>query len=295
MAKILDRMKQLFVIGFIAVFFAACSKDEKTVETGVPAITVQNIAYATADPLENMDVYLPAGRTATSTNCVVVIHGGSWSSGDKADMDSALNAFRLLLPNYATFNINYRLANGSTIVSSNQMDDVNAAVNFIVTKASEYKVNANKIIIVGASAGAHLGMLKAYKYNSDGRVKAMIDLFGPTDLSWMYNSQPYYLSLTQAVLTNFMGTTQPANPTLYQMASPINFVSAAAPPTQILHGTADSIVPVRESQRLNVALQTANVTHEFITIAGGGHGTWDNASWTNAYAKMTAFIKTYVP
>ncbi len=288
-------MKQFLSVGFIILLLASCSKTDTTTPATVASADMKNVAYASADPLENMDVYLPAGRSATTTNCMVVIHGGSWSSGDKADMDSALSAFKPLLPNYATFNINYRLANGSTIVSSNEMDDVNAAVSFIVSKAAEYKVNANKIIIVGASAGAHLGMLKAYKYNTDGRVKAMIDLFGPNDLTWMYLNQPYYLSLTQAVLTNFMGTTQPANPLLYQMASPINFVTAAVPPTQILHGTADSIVPISESQRLNAALQTAGVTHEFITVAGGGHGTWDNAQWTNAYANMTAFIKTYVP
>ena len=289
-------MKKAFVaIGFVFLL-ASCSKSDNvnTPETVVASET-KNVAYATTDPQEKMDVYLPAGRSTTNTNCIVVIHGGSWSSGDKADMDSGITALRPLLSSYAVFNINYRLANGTTVLSAEQINDVNAAVDFIVSKATEYKVNANKIVMLGASAGAHLAMIKAYKYNADGRVKAMVDLFGPNDLTWMYNNQPYYLLFTQAVLTNLMGVGQPANPALYQAASPINFVTATAPPTQILHGTADSIVPISESQRLNVKLNTASVTHEYIAYTGGGHGTWDTPTWTNAYGKMAAFIKTYVP
>ena len=160
-------MKKAFVaIGFVFLL-ASCSKSDNvnTPET-VAVSETKNVAYATTDPQEKMDVYLPAGRSTTTTNCIVVIHGGSWSSGDKADMDSGITALRPLLSSYAVFNINYRLANGTTILSAEQINDVNAAVDFIVSKATEYKVNANKIVMLGASAGAHLAMIKAYKYNA---------------------------------------------------------------------------------------------------------------------------------
>ena len=57
-----------------------------------------------------------------------------------------------------------------------------AAINLIISKSAEYKINANKIVLLGVSAGAHLALLQAYKNNSSGRIKAVVDLFGPTDL-----------------------------------------------------------------------------------------------------------------
>lgn len=291
-----NTMKKIFFVIAVSIIVASCSKTDSVLPvTTVAELNTKNVAYATADPLENMDVYLPAGRSSATTNCIVVIHGGSWSSGDKTDMDSGIIALRPLLPAYAVFNINYRLANGTTILADQIVDDVNKAIDFIVNKSGEYKINANNIAIVGASAGGHLGMLKAYKYNADGRIKAMVDLFGPNDLTWMYTNHPFYLSLTQALLKNYIGLQQPVNPTLYQNQSPINYVTTAAPPTQILHGTADSVVPISESQRLDAKLYTKGVVHEYIAYTGSGHGDWDKPTWTNAYIKMAAFIKTYVP
>ncbi len=287
-------MKKLFAIVLFAFVFVSCKKSggDALLDASIAA-DIRNVPYGT-EALQNMDVYLPPNRSATTTNCVIIIHGGSWSGGDKADMDSAITAMKPLLANYATFNINYRLAATNNNIHPTQSNDVNAAINFIVSKANEYQINANKMVIVGASAGAHLGMLKAYKENTDGRIKAIVDLFGPNDLTWMYISHPLP-AFSQSVLINYLGVTQPANPTLYQQASPINFVTSTAPPTQIFHGTADQVVPISESQRLQTKLQSLGVTNQYHTYTGAGHGDWSTTIWADVFLKASNFIKTYIP
>jgi acetyl esterase/lipase len=288
-------MRKWISLFAIITIFASCSKtDVNLTSETVTALDMKDVPYATVSPFEKMDVYLPAGRSAAATNCLIVIHGGGWNAGDKADMNASISAMKPLLPNYATFNINYRLANSSSTVHPAQMDDIDAAIDFITSKATDYKVNANKIVLIGASAGAHLALLKAYKQNSNGKVKAVVDLFGPTDLFWMYYNHPF-LALTQSTLINFLGVSASDNPSAYRNASPINFVTANVPPTLILHGQDDFIVPIRESDSLKAALQNNGVAHQYVIYPNAGHGDWSSATWTDAYGRIASFVKTYVP
>lgn len=70
-------------------------------------------AYGT-DATQKMDVFLPEGRSTATTKVVVLIHGGSWSSGDKSDFTDYFDTLKKRVPGYAIFSINYRLATGTT-------------------------------------------------------------------------------------------------------------------------------------------------------------------------------------
>lgn len=282
----------LTVIAF-ASFLVSCKKstDTDNGSTAVAELTLTDVAYA-ANAKQNMDVYLPANRSTTSTYILIMVHGGAWSDGDKTDFNTYITDLKPLLGNYAIFNINYRLANGTNVLVPQQTDDINAAFDFITNHAAEYKVNTSKIALMGASAGAHLALLKAYKANADGRIKAMIDLFGPSDMAWMYNNHPVP-AITQPLVAAAVGGTPTTNAAAFTSAGPINFVTAMAPPTIIFHGTADPVVPISESDRLKVKLQTMGVTHTYITYTGASHG-WTGPNLTDTYNKAVAFIKQYV-
>lgn len=289
----MKKFKQTIVLISITVVFFACKKND-TVITGnpVPELILTDVAYATTSTQQKMDVYLPADRSTATTYAVVMIHGGSWSGGDKSDFNTNIPELRQLLGNYALFNLNYRLANGSTILLQQQTDDINTALDFITTKASEYKINTSKLAYMGASAGAHLALLKSYKFNTDARIKATVDLFGPTDMAWMYNSHPIP-SLTQPVIVNVMGGTPANNATGYTNGSPINFVTATSPPTIIFHGTIDPVVPISESSKLQAKLLLNGVANQYVTYTGEQHG-WTGANLTDTYNKAVVFIKNYV-
>lgn len=265
--------------------FTSCNKESGTAES-----VMKNVKFG-SDAAQAMDVYLPAGRTSTNTKVIVFIHGGSWSGGDKADFDVNINAIRPQLTDYAIFNINYRLANIQNQHPA-QMEDVQSALDFISAKAAEYKVNANKIALVGASAGAHLALLHAYKNSRNGSIKAVVDLFGPTNLTTLYTNHPVP-AVSQPVLVNFLGTTPSANPSKYADASPVNFVSAQSPPTLILHGDADFIVPISQSSTLRVALLGVGAKVEMHSYINEGHG-WFGNTLTDTYNRTIAFVKANV-
>ena len=262
--------------------FTSCNKESGTAES-----VMKNVKFG-SDAAQAMDVYLPAGRTSTNTKVIVFIHGGSWSGGDKADFDVNINAIRPQLTDYAIFNINYRLANIQNQHPA-QMEDVQSALDFISAKAAEYKVNANKIALIGASAGAHLALLHAYKNSRNGSIKAVVDLFGPTNLTTLYTNP----AASQPVLVNFLGTTPSANPSKYADASPVNFVSAQSPPTLILHGDADFIVPISQSSTLRVALLGVGAKVEMHSYINEGHG-WFGNTLTDTYNRTIAFVKANV-
>ncbi len=277
---------------FLIAFAASCKKDSSSpvVLDASKQQTVTNVLYG-SDTAEKMDVYLPAGRSTSSTKILVLVHGGSWDAGDKGDFNSAVDTLRILLPDYAFFNINYRLAvNGKNIYPA-AINDVGLALQFINKNAATYNVDTQKLVLGGASAGAHLAMLQAYS-TTNSNLKAVVDLFGPTDLTWLYNNHPFP-QLARPVLENFLGVSLSQNAALYASASPINYVSAAAAPTIIFHGNLDDVLPLEESQQLQYKLSALNVPNSFTVYNGEGHG-WVGSNLTDTYLKIVAFLKLHV-
>ena len=84
----------------------ACKKNDSVI-TGntVPELILTDVAYASISTQQKMDVYLPADRSTATTYAVVMIHGGSWSGGDKSDFNTNIPELRQLLGNYAVFNL----------------------------------------------------------------------------------------------------------------------------------------------------------------------------------------------
>jgi len=281
----------LFAVLFSGAL-SSCNKSESAADKVLPQLDMKNISYG-SDTAQKMDVYLPEGRNSDSTKMILFIHGGSWSGGDKSEFSDAIMAIRKQLPDFALFNMNYRLVQyGGVNRFPAQMDDIKSALSFIEDKADEYQINPEKIVLVGASAGAHLALLQAYKYNDDGNIKAIVDLFGPTDLKDLYNNHPIPAA-SQPVLVGLLGATPVTNPALYYEASPINYVTGTSVPTKIFHGGADFVVPVSQSIALKTKLEANDVKVDMTTYRGEGHG-WYGTNLMDTYAKTISFIKENV-
>jgi acetyl esterase/lipase len=282
-------IKLIAGILFFSLTITSCKKstDSQYITTNaLVKLDTMNLAYGT-DPSQKIDLYLPATRTDANTKVIVLIHGGAWSAGDKSDFTSLIPTLQSGLPNYAIININYRLAAPpSTNLWPTQQTDVNAAFDYIVSNANYFHYNANKIAILGASAGAHLALLKAYHYNADNRIKAVIDFFGPTDMADLYNFQ---IGVQKQLFELFMNGTPATNASGYFNASPLSFVATGVPPTIIFHGTADAVVPYSQSVRLNTALENAAVGHQYNEYPGEPHGQFNATNTADAYAKAIGF------
>jgi acetyl esterase/lipase len=274
----------------MSLFATACKKDSGT-STGTQtdtskSVTQLNVAYGD-HPSQRMDVYLPAGRSATATKAIVLLHGGSWNSGSKSEFNQYIDTFRKRLPDYAIFNLDYRLVTTNTLFPAPE-NDVNAAVQFIADHAKEYGFNKEKISLLGFSAGAHLALLQGYKYTEPVRVKAVVDFFGPTELSEMYN-KPWHPMVT-TLLQSVTGSTLAANPEIYEQSSPAHFVNAQSPATLILHGSEDFIVSISQSELLKQKLANAGVRHEMVVYPDKGHG-WSGVTLTDSFDRVEKFLK----
>ena len=278
----------LLALYLIMSNFTACVQAEKgspLQQTALPPTTTLNIAYG-KDSLQKMDVYLPSNRSTDSTKVIVLIHGGGWAGGDKAEFAAAIPVLQQKLPQYAIVNINYRLANKLTNHFPTQENDVKMALQFIVDHATEYNIS-KEVVLLGASAGAHLALLQAYKYTDPVEPKAVISFFGPADMVDLYNStnNSYY----QMGLQLLIGGTPESKPAVFEQASPIHFVNKQSPPTLLLHGGKDGLVPVAQSKKLKAQLDKAGVPSELVVYGNEGHG-WQGANLADAYNRIQQFL-----
>ena len=292
------KIKNLFPALVLSLFvFASCSKSDNTGggtgTTPVGAKTMTNVSYGT-DPLQKMDIYLPANRTTATTKVLIYIHGGGWITGDKGDLTAAdIDTLRKRVPDYAIFNLNYRLA---ACPATNQFPaqelDVKAAVEFIYANRASY-LTGDKFVLMGGSAGGHLALLHAYKYAAPVKIKAVIDFFGPTDMVDMYNNPGAY---SQAGIALLLNGTPVTNNALYLSSSPLTYATtAAACPTIILQGDLDLLVnATRQSRALQTKLTAAGVVNQYVAYPALGHGPWDAATNTDAFNKIQVFLAANV-
>ena len=285
------RFNPVFLIVCFVLAFASCKKKTSANDTTIAALSISNVSYG-ANVQQNMDVYLPANRSTAATKVMIMIHGGGWTTGDKADFAQFVDTMKRRLPNYAIFNINYRLSANPNNLFPTQENDVKAAVQFILSKTGEYLIS-DRYVLIGASAGGHLAMLQAYK-NSTVKPKAVASFFGISDMADMYNNPAGGNTLISLSVAQAVGKTPSQDPALYASSSPVNYISFAnAMPTILLHGGADQLVRPSQSTAARDKLQTAGVATQYVYYPTGGHGDWNNATYADAFNKIEAFLKLY--
>jgi acetyl esterase/lipase len=256
----------------------ACAASLYTVTT--------NIAYA-AGPSHLLDLYLP--RTGSAPHPTVIwIHGGGWQGGDKANAEQPR---RLVCQGYAVASINYRLSGEARFPA--QIHDVKAAIRQLRASAGRYGLDPQRFATFGSSAGGHLAALAATSSGvadledlslgnptTSSAVQAAVDWYGPTDLTQMDA-----LALAQGCRTSGHGiagspeslllgcvVSDPGCAAAARRASPLTYVTAAAPPILILHGSNDCTVAHGQSLLLRDALRAGGACASMRTLLGAGHG-----------------------
>jgi len=249
-----------------------------------------NVSYGT-HPRNVYDIYLPANRDTTNTGIILMIHGGAWKAGQKEELNAYLNMLKAKCPGVALVNMNYRLASNSNNIHHNEiLADISTAVNHVIENRKKYQV-ADKMGVVGVSAGAQLAMIYAFKYNT--KIKCVGSIFGPTiinDWNWYNSNNPLLGGYVGDVLAEYVG--KPWDTTAYKAVSPFWNVSSSTQPTIIFHGNLDPIVPVYQSQWLRSKLNTLGVPnqyHEYVAFHS-----FDDTQSDDVLTKLAAFFKTYL-
>ncbi|HSK12940.1 MAG TPA: alpha/beta hydrolase [Phnomibacter sp.] len=259
----------IFVLLAVVILSIGCKKDkDNPQDTFDPAIarTLLNEKYGSGERQE-ADVYLPANRSG-NTAVVILLHGGSWMEGNKTDLTEVVNTIRVQWPQAAIINMNYKLANNTPAnFHPAQMNDIRQMLVYLNEKKGLWQVG-EKVALTGVSAGAHLALLYSYAFDNEQKVKAVVDIVGPTDLS-----DPFYTNnlLFQVVLTNYLGKTWQQDPDLHRSASPALRVTATSPPTFMAYGGLDPLVPVSNAVTLRNRLQNNGVAHTYLLYPNEGH------------------------
>lgn len=214
-----------------------------------------------------LDVYRP-GYVHRPVPAVLVIHGGLWRSGSNAEF-LALNAY-LAARDYVVVALNYRQAPQARFPLGR--DDVLAAIAYVKVHAEEFGIDPGRLAVLGRSSGGQLALLTAYTA-ADPSIRGAISLYGESDLKYEYeNPAPRSLVDTRGLLEGYLGGDPRAAADAYFAASPVNFVRADTPPTLLLHGLLDRVVPAAQTARLEARLQEAGVKHLAVRLPWATHG-----------------------
>jgi acetyl esterase/lipase len=243
------------------------------------ATVIRNISYVAHPALrQNFDLYLPRNKTDQPFPLVIWIHGGAWMMGIK-EWD---NVKYLVHHGYAIASVDYRFS--TEIPFPAQIQDCNAALNFILAQATNYGVSSGRFVVGGGSAGGQLALLLGLArdekdFGADSSVKpmAILDFFGPADFNRMQMDLEAIhsgkgLETFKDAGGKLLGAPVEQSSAKAKRASPINYVNAASPPVLILHGNKDDAVPPAQSRRLHEALDRAGVKNQLLMVDAGHDG-----------------------
>nr|WP_321227877.1 alpha/beta hydrolase [uncultured Psychroserpens sp.] len=278
--------KITFLLLFISFGIVSCSSDDSQDSTPLEFRQELNVSYGT-DSDQVFDIYLPANRTL-DTKVLILVHGGGWTSGDKADMNPLKDLSLQDLPNIAIVNINYRLADSDNQPYPMQIDDITTIVNLLKTNQNDYVIS-NDIGFLGTSAGAHLSMLWSYAFNTNDDVKMVASIVGPanfTDPAYLENEDP----LLQEIIDTFGIDTSTA---YLEEISPYHQATTTSPPTILFYGGQDPLIPTSQGVDMDVKLSELGVTHQFTLYPNAGHG-WVGLELLDTWTKLKAFTQTHL-
>lgn len=200
-----------------------------------------------------MDIYEPKGDFAHKRALVIAIHGGAFVGGDKASDKWVKLCTLLAKMGYVTASINYRLQppenfNKSRAVTQ-AMFDAKAAIRFFRAHVNDYRIDPDRIALIGASAGAitalHVTYLRELRFEGD-------------------SGNPGYSSNVTACIDLWGG--------LYDNVTKID---PGEPPVLIIHGTEDKVVPYSEAKNISRRCKEVGVYCSLHPLEGAGHAPWD--------------------
>lgn len=218
-----------------------------------------------------LDLYTPEIMDAAAPG-IVLYYGGGWRNGRKDQLRTYAQYFAQ--HGYVVVATQYRLRDAGQW--PNSIHDAKCAVRWLRAHAAEHNIDPSRIGVMGNSAGAYLALMVAYTagdpfFEGDGgwpdqssAVQAVVDIYGPVDFT-----EPERRN--HPLILQYMNGRYEENPARFEQASPIRYVTPDSPPTCVIHGTVDMLVPVHQSDWLVEKLREQGVPHLYSRVDGWPH------------------------
>jgi acetyl esterase/lipase len=228
-------------------------------------VTKQDIVYGRVQGSALLaDIAYPEGRDRMPA--IMYIHGGRWRSGTRANPNFA-NLSKWAEAGFFTASIDYRLVGGSPAPAA--YEDTQCAIRWLHANAQEFRIDPERIFLIGESSGGHLVSLAASLGDGPyarvgGWEKARNDVRGVISVAGAYDLP----TLSWGNLwTPVSGDVEAAR----KLASPLQHVSRSMKPILVIHSDDDKSVPIEQAVTMVKTLQSAGVKHRFVHYKDRGH------------------------
>lgn len=225
-----------------------------------------------------LDVFTP--EVPKSDLLLVYVHGGAWRSGSKDNVP----VMDLVERGYALASVDYRLSGEARFPAN--VHDIKAAIRFLRAKQDDFGIQAERIVILGSSAGGHLAALVGLTNNhpelegevgehlyQSSAVQGIVSFYGASNLETILaQSTPHGLKVRVPALELLLGALPGQTQDLARLASPVSHVDGMDPPLLLIHGDLDPQMPVNQSLELQWVYEQAERPVTFINVHGGEHG-----------------------
>ena len=224
----------------------------------IQQIKPEKILYKSTNEGElNLFIYKPSEFDIKKKySCIVFFHGGGWNSGNPEQFQRQSRYFASR--GMVAVSVGYRIRNKHGTSPIQAMEDAKSAIRFIRSNATLLSIDPSKIAAAGGSAGGHLAA-----------VAGNIDLFDNSDEDLTISSKPNLLILYNPVIDfgtrKWLWINNPSD------ASPIHNISKGSPPTIILTGTNDKIVPVESIMNYKKIMESVGSRCDVILYDGAEH------------------------
>ncbi len=194
-----------------------------------------------------LDLYEPTGDTAAARPVYVFLFGGGFVAGNK-ETEPRQYCELMARRGYVAVAISYRINQGNIATDGipAAVSDTRQALRWINAQAATHRLDTDRIILGGSSAGAIASLFTAYTEvektaaDAGSKVALVMDLWGG-----LYTA--------------------------------VNEMAAGEPPLIIIHGTADTVVPYSEAQKLRARAEAVDIPYAFHPLQGEGHAPYKPA------------------
>jgi acetyl esterase/lipase len=278
------------LIGFACVALAAVQGPSPVPG---PAPTHANIDYAPPEPATSnghkLDLYLTTGSPAPQP-AVIWTAGSAWRADTGKHNAQGLAA--VLNPaGYAVIGASIR--SSTQVTFPGQLHDIKAAIRWVRANAAKYRINPDRIAMMGDSSGGWTTAMAALTGDVpelegavgttgvSSRVQAAVAFYPPTNFqemdAWALQpcTAPRCHDDVSSPESQLVGCAIQSCPEKTQAANPVRYISAADPPLMILHGGSDPLVPHHQGELLYMALNKACRDAVFVSLPKAGHGPWN--------------------
>lgn len=267
-----------------------------TALTGRPIPTPPDIEQVDSIPYDG-DLTLDLIRSFDSPDrspVLVYVHGGGWTGGGPQKQARRMY-HSLAREGWTVAAIRYPFAPVASI--PDQVRAVKSAIHHLRSNAHEFGLDPERMVLSGSSAGAHLAALAALTTapafqtgfeDADTSVSACVPMYGIYDMANRNRTRPDWPYIDRDVMKG----SYHEKPDAFHAVSPLDHVSAEAPPFLVVHGTHDSLVPIAEAEIFVDALSRKGVRVDFVRVLGAQHG-FDGLS-SRVSRQTAAMVTTWV-